>query len=151
MKLNIQLKKLAGVQLAVLEVLVGLMALIQITFQAGLIFAVPFAALTVFMVRYIYLTMMLPGATINDEFDFTLDKLTLRRKGKAVKEISMGYGLHVYRYAGLMRSAIVFSRRQLPQGEVIRAYKNDPEVIAVPYIPRKMPKLKKYHDKSARI
>ena len=151
MKLNLKLWKMAGIPLLIIEIIVGLLSFVQILFQAGLIYAVIFALMTVYMTRYIYLTMMLPGGTVRDEFDFTLDKLTLLRKGKVIKEISMGYGLYVYRYAGLMRSAIVFSRKKLPQGEVIRAYKKDPEVIAVPYIPRKMPKLKKYYDNSARI
>lgn len=156
MRLNIQLKKLARTPLVILEAVVFLLCLVQITFSigylvAGLMYAVPFAVLTTLMVRYIYLSLLLPGCSLKDEYEFTPEKLVQRRKDKTVKEISLGYGLHVYRYAGILRTTLVFSRRELPQGELIRTYKKDAEVIYVPYFPRKMPKLKKYLDKSTRI
>lgn len=151
MKLTIQLKKLFLTQLIVMEVLVSVLAFAQLTLQAGLIYAIPFTIITVLMVRWIYFTLLLPGCSLKDEYYFSLDKLVQKRKGEKVKEISLGYGLFVYRYAGIMRTSIVFSRKKLPQGELLKAYKNDPEVIYLPYIPRRMPKLQKYIDKATRI
>lgn len=156
MRLTVELKKLARTPLVILEAVVFLLCLAQITFSigsliVGLIYALPFAVLTTLMVRYIYLSMLLPGCSLKDEYEFTPEKLVQRRKGQVVKEISLGYGLNVYRYAGILRTTLVFSRRQLPQGELIRTYKKDAEVIYIPYFPRKMPKLKKYLDKSTRI
>lgn len=156
MRLTIALKRLARTPLAILETVVFLLCLGQITLSmgsliVGLIYALPFSVLTTLIVRYVYMTMLLPGCSMKDEYEFTPEKLVQRRKGQTVKEISLGYGLYVYRYAGILRATLVFSRRQLPQGELLRTYKNDAEVIYIPYFPRKMPKLKKYFDKSTRI
>lgn len=156
MRLTIQLKKLARTPLIILEAAVFLLCLVQIIFSigsliVGLIYALPFAVLTTLMVRYIYLALLLPGCSLKDEYEFTPEKLVQRRKGQTVKDISLGYGLYVYRYAGMLRTILVFSRRQLPQGELIKTYKKDAEVIYIPYFPRKMPRLKRYLDKSTRI
>lgn len=156
MRLTIQLKKLARTPLIILEAVVFLLCLVQIIFSigsliVGLVYALPFAVLTTLMVRYVYLTLLLPGCSLRDEYEFTPEKLVQRRKGQTVKEISLVYGLHVYRYAGMLRTTLVFSRRQLPQGELLKTYKKDAEVIYIPYFPRKMPRLKKYLDKSTRI
>lgn len=156
MRLTIQLKKLARTPLIILEAAVFLLCLVQIIFSigsliVGLVYALPFAVLTTLMVRYIYLALLLPGCSLRDEYEFTPEKLVQRRKGQTVKEISLGYGLYVYRCAGMLRTILVFSRRQLPQGELLKAYKKDAEVIYIPYFPRKMPRLKRYLDKSTRI
>jgi hypothetical protein len=105
----------------------------------------------VFIVRYIYLTINIPCCSLKDEYEITFDRLTHYRKGEKVKEISMGSGVNVYSYRGILRTTLVFSRRKLPQGEILKVYKNDPEVIYIPYMAKKMPKLKKYLDKASRI
>ena len=154
------LKKMVRKPLIVLEIVVFLLCLGQITLNifagsgellTGLIYALPFSVVTVFMVRYIYLTMIIPCCSLKDEYEITFDKLTQYRKGEKVKEISLGSGVNVYSYRGIIRTSLVFSRRKLPQGEILRTYKNDPEVIYIPYMAKKMPKLKKYMDKSTRI
>lgn len=156
MRLTIKLREFMAKPLLAMEIIVFVLCFFQIlltvgTLILGTLIALPFAVITLFMVRYICLSMLLPGAKIRDEYEFTPDTLTQTRKGQQIKQISMGYGLHVYRYAGLMRSTLVFSRRELPQGELLKIYKKDPEVVLIPYIPRKMPKLKRYFDKSSRI
>ena len=156
MRLTVELKKLARTPLVILDAAVFLLCLFQITLSigslmVGLIYALPFAVLTTLIVHCIYLALLLPGCSLKDEYEFTPEKLTQRRKGRTLKEISLGYGLYVYRYAGILRTTLVFSRRQLPQGELLKAYKKDAEVIYIPYFPRKMPRLKKYVDKSTRI
>lgn len=156
MRLTIKLREMVGKPLLILEIAVFLLCLVQITFSigyilAGLIYALPFSIVTVILVRFIYISLMAPCCNLKDEYEFTPDRLTQTRKGVTMKEISMGYGLHVYRYGGILRTTLVFSRRELPQGEILKRYKKDPEVVYIPYIPGKMPKLKRYFDKATRI
>lgn len=156
MKFEISLKKLVGTPLLVLEIAIFLMCLVQITLNigyivAGLVYALPFSIITVIFVRMIYIALLAPCCNLKDEFVFSMNTLAQKRKGETVKEISLDRGLHVYRYGGIMRTTLVFSRRELPQGEILKTYKKDPEVVFFPYVPAKMPKLKKYYDKAPRI
>ena len=154
------LKEMVRKPLIALEIVVFLLCLIQITLNifmgtgellTGLIYALPFAVITLFIVRYIYLTLLIPCCSLKDEYEITFDRLTQYRKGEKVKEISLGSGVNVYSYRGIIRTTLVFSRRKLPQGEILRTYNDDPEVIYIPYMAKKMPKLKKYLDKASRI
>ena len=156
MRCEINLKKLVGTPLLILEIAVFLLCLVQImltigTLIVGLIYALPFSLITMFFVRKIYIALLAPCCNLKDEFRFTMDTLTQTRKGETVKEISLDRGVHVYRYGGILRTTLVFSRRELPQGEILKAYKKDAEVVFFPYVPAKMPKLKKYFDKATRI
>ena len=156
MRTEISLKKLVGTPLLILEIAVFLLCLVQITLTigyilAGLMYALPFSIVTVLIVRMIYIALLAPCCNMKDEFQFTVDTLTQKRKGETVKEISLDRNVHVYRYGGILRTTLVFSRRELPQGEILKAYKKDAEVVFFPYVPAKMPKLKKYFDKATRI
>lgn len=154
------LKKFVRTPLLILETVVFLLCLAQIALDifagsgeilTGLIYALPFSVITVLIVRYIYLTLIIPCCSLKDEYEITFDRLIHYRKGEKVKEISLGSGVNMYSYRGIIRTTLVFSRRKLPQGEILKTYKNDPEVIYIPYIAKKMPKLKKYLDKASRI
>ena len=156
MKFEIKLKQLVGKPLLFLEIAVFLLCLVQITLTigyliAGLMYAIPFSVATLLFVRFVYIALLAPCCNLKDEFSFSLNTLTQTRKGQTVKEISLDRGLYVYRYGGLMRTTLVFSRRELPQGEILKTYRKDPEVVYFPYVPAKMPKLKKYYDKATRI
>ena len=52
---------------------------------------------------------------------------------------------------GLFKTMLVFSPRKLPQGEILKTYIKDAEVIYIPYMAKKMPKLKKYLNNASRI
>lgn len=156
MKTDVSLKQLVGKPLLILEIAVFVLCLVQITLTigylvAGLMYALPFSVITVLIVRYFYIALLAPCCDLRDDFHFSMNALTQTRKGVTVKEVALDRGLNVYRYGGIMRTTLVFSRRELPQGEILRTYKKDPEVVFFPYVERKMPKLKKYYDKATRI
>ena len=154
------LKEFVKKPLIFLEAAVFLLCLGNITLNifmgsgellVGLIYALPFAVITLFVVRYIYLTLNIPCCSMKDEYEVTFDKITQYRKGEKVKELTLNSSINVYSYRGILRTSLVFSPRKLPQGEILRKYRNDTEVIYIPYMAKKMPKLKKYIDKASRI
>ena len=156
MKTDVSLKQLVGKPLLMLEIVVFALCLVQITLNigylvAGLMYALPFSVITVLFVRYFYIALLAPCCNLRDEFHFSMNTLTQTRKGGTVKEISLERGVNVYRYGGILRTTLVFSRKELPQGEILRTYKKDPDVVFFPYVERKMLKLKKYYDKATRI
>lgn len=154
------LRKMVGKPLIFMQVAVFLLCLGQITLNiffttaellTGLIYALPFAVITTLIVRYIYLALNIPSCSLNDEYEITFDKVIQYRKGKKVKELTLNSSTNVYSYRGILRTMVVFSPRKLPQGEILKTYIKDAEVIYIPYMAKKMPKLKKYIDKASRI
>jgi len=154
------LKKLVRSPLVVLEIVVFLLCLSEIFLDiflgsgeilTGLIYALPFAVVTTLVARYIYLTLIIPCCSLKDEYEFTSDRLTQLRNGEKVKELTLNSRTNVYSYRGILRTTLVFSSRKLPQGEILRKYKDDPEVIYIPYMAKKMPRLKKYLNNPNRI
>ncbi len=154
------LKQLVGKPLIFLQAATFLLCLGRIALNVfagsgelltGLIYALPFAVITMFIVRYIYLAINIPCCSLKDEFEVTFDRVTHYRKGKKVKELAINSSTNVYSYRGILRTMLVFSPRKLPQGEILKTYIEDAEVIYIPYMAKKMPKLKKYFDKASRI
>lgn len=154
------LKNFVRKPLIFLEVAVFLLCLGNITLNifmgsgellVGLIYAFPFAVITTLIVRYIYLAINIPCCSMKDEYEVTFDKITQYRKGEKVKELTLNSSINVYSYRGILRTMLVFSPRKLPQGEILKTYIKDPEVIYIPYMAKKMPKLKKYIEKASRI
>ena len=154
------LKKMVRKPLIFMEIAVFALCLVQIALNilytsgellTAIIWALPFAVITTLIVRYFYLALIIPSCSLNDEFEFTSDKVTQYRKGEKVKELSLNSRTNVYSYRGIMRTMIVFSSRKLPQGEILKSYIKDAEVIYIPYMAKKMPKLKKYLNNASRI
>ena len=154
------LKKMVRKPLIFMEIAVFVLCLAQISLNiiytsgellTALIYALPFAVITTLIVRYIYLALNIPCCSMNDEYEITFDKIIHYRKGEKVKELTLNSRTNVYSYRGILRTMLVFSPRKLPQGEILKTYIKDAEVIYIPYMAKKMPKLKKYLNNASRI
>lgn len=151
MRCVIDLYKITRPPMIAVETIIGVLVLVQLFSTIGLLFAVPFAALTVLGAHFLYGFILFPYGSLKTVYEFTPDTLTQSRKDKVEKTISMGYGLHVYRSVGLTRSYLVFSRVEFSPADPLGKAQKCADAVVIPYYPRKMPKLERFYKKAVKI